>query len=145
LERQQGDTDLINKEFGDISFAQPGLLEALKNLGEEQFDALPFGVIGFGVDGLVTVYNRFEMNATGLTREYVVGKHVFSHIAQCMNNFLVAQRYEDARETGQDLDAVLDYVLTWRMKPTKVKLRLLCASGCATAYLVLSPRSAMNP
>ena len=57
-----------------------------------------------------------------------------------MNNFLVAQRFEDALATGDSLDATLDYVLTLRMKPIKVKLRLLAEPGHLMRYvLILRP------
>jgi photoactive yellow protein len=127
-----------------LAFDQANLLHVLTALDDLQLDGLPFGVIGFGPDGLVQRYNRFESECTGLTQEYVVGKHVFTQIAQCMNNFLVAQRFEDARVAACPLDETLDYVLTWRMKPTKVKLRLLCAQDCELAYVVLSPRTAIK-
>lgn len=126
------------------SFDQPGLHQLLTQLDLAQLDALPFGVIGFDTQGAVVKYNQFEMDATGLKREYALGKHVFDQLAQCMNNFMVAQRYEDAKLNAQDLDEVLDYVLTWRMKPTKVKLRLLSVAGAEVSFIVLSPRTSLN-
>ena len=58
-----------------------------------------------------------------------------------MNNFLVAQRFEDAAATGDALDATIDYVLTLRMRPVKVQLRLL-AEPLATMRYVLVQRPA---
>jgi hypothetical protein len=54
-----------------------------------------------------------------------------------MNNFMVAQRLQDALETGAALDESLDYVFTLRMRPVKVKLRLLAAPALAYRYVVV--------
>lgn len=126
------------------AFEQQGLREALNALDDGQLDDLPFGVIGFGRDGIVVRYNRFESEVTGLAIDYVKGKHLFTQIAQCMNNFMVAQRFEDAWTTSHSLDDTIDYVLTWRMKPTKVKLRMLWTEHDKYAYVVLSPRTALT-
>jgi hypothetical protein len=66
-----------------------------------------------------------------------VGHHLFTVVAPCMNNFMVAQRFEDALASGSALDVTLDYVLTLRMRPVKVKLRLLADSGCAHRYVLV--------
>jgi photoactive yellow protein len=126
-----------------IAFDQPDLINVLAKLDDKQIDELPFGVIGFGRDCLVKRYNRFESEATGLLQEKVLRKHVFTDVAQCMNNFLVAQRYEDAWTSASPLDATLDYVLTWRMNPVKVKLRLLWAINSDLAFIALTPRTAL--
>ena len=125
----------------ELAFEQADLLAAINALDDQQLDDLDFGVIGFSRDCLVTRYNRFECQATGLRQDYVLGKHVFTQIAQCMNNYLVAQRFEDAWADGRPLDVTLDYVLTWRMKPAKVKLRLLCRGSSELAYIVLTWRT----
>jgi hypothetical protein len=50
-----------------------------------------------------------------------------------MNNFMVAQRFEDEPE----IDAKLDYVFTYRMRPTPVRLRLLKRASMPHMYLVV--------
>ena len=69
----------------------------------------------------------------GLSPERVVGKHLFEAVAPCMNNYLVAQRFED----GGALDETLDYVLTLRMKPTPVKLRLVKGGADERRYVLV--------
>jgi hypothetical protein len=54
-----------------------------------------------------------------------------------MNNFMVAQRFEDAARDGSSLDATIDYVLTLRMRPIKVKLRLLAIPGAPLRYVLV--------
>ncbi|RTL64376.1 MAG: phosphonate transporter [Hyphomicrobiales bacterium] len=91
----------------------------------EDLDQLPFGVIGFDREGIVRQYNAWEAKAAGLTQSRVIGQPLFTSVAPCMNNYLVAQRFEDAAGDKQALDRTLPYVLTLRMRPTKVLLRLL--------------------
>ena len=67
----------------------------------------------------------------------VVGLPLFSVVAQCMNNYLVAQRFDDAVASGQALDVSLDFVFTLRMKPTPVRLRLLSSPSHPTQYLAI--------
>ncbi|MFZ9552583.1 MAG: phosphonate transporter [Hylemonella sp.] len=124
-----------------LNFADLDLLQRLPQLDDASLDALPFGVIGFGTDGRITHYNKFEADATGLNQAKQIGKDLFTEVAQCMNNFMVAQRFEDALNEKQALDTTMDYVLTWKMKPTKVQLRLLADPGSALRYIALSWRS----
>ncbi|WP_110401019.1 PAS domain-containing protein [Sphaerotilus hippei] len=120
-----------------LSFDQPDLLPALHALDDAALDRLPFGVIGFGADGTVSRYNSTESRLSGLAVARVVGLPLFTEVAQCMNNYLVASRFEDAMARGTVLDTTLDYVLTWRMRPTPVRLRLLSAPDVPTCYLLL--------
>ena len=50
-----------------------------------------------------------------------------------MNNFLVAQRFEDEPA----IDAILPYVLTLRMRPTRALLRLLAAPDAPLNYILI--------
>jgi len=121
----------------DLSFAAPGLLARLGQLDADALDRLDFGVIGFGPDASVDLYNRFESEAAGLTPGRVLGQPLFTNVAPCLNNFLVAQRFEDAADDGTALDDTIDYVLTLRMRPVKVKLRLLAAPGSPRRYVLV--------
>ena len=120
-----------------ISFSQPDLEAHLATLGADGLDQLDFGVIGFDNETVVRRYNEFESKAAGLTSHRVLGQPLFTVVAPCMNNFLVAQRFEDAFETGAALDATIDYVLTLRMRPVKVALRLLATPGAAIRYVLV--------
>ncbi len=96
-------------------------------------DALPFGVVGLSPEGIVETYNATEARLAGLSREGVLGTHYFATTAQCMNNFMVAQRFEDEAE----IDATIDYVLTLRMRPTPVRLRLLKGAGVGRRFILI--------
>jgi photoactive yellow protein len=120
-----------------LKFASPNLGQHLDALDERQLDELDFGVIGFDADTLVRRYNAFESRAAGLSPERVLEQPLFTNVAPCMNNYLVAQRFEDAADAGQALDLTIDYVLTFRMRPVKVALRLLASPGGATRYVLV--------
>lgn len=99
----------------------------------EQLASLPFGVIGIGEGGDVEVYSATESRLAGLSPERVMGKHFFTAVAPCMNNLMVAHRMDEETE----IDATIDYVLTLRMKPTPVKLRMLKRPGVARRYILI--------
>lgn len=122
---------IVTQDFDSVSLAALGTADAAA------LDALRFGVIGFGADGLVTVYNAVESAGAGLRPAHVLGRHVFTEVAPCMNNFMVAQRFEDEAE----LDATLPYVLTLRMRPTPVRLRLLRGVTSATRFVLVERKA----
>ena len=120
----------------DLTFSAPGLFARLEQLDADALDNLDFGVIGFDGDTNVSRYNRVESEAAGLTAPRVVGQPLFTNVAPCLNNFM-AQRFEDAQDDATSLDDTIDYVLTLRMRPIKVALRLLAEPGKATRYVLV--------
>lgn len=124
-------------ETAMLDFHAPGVLAHLTDASDAALDALNFGVIGFDADTVVRRYNSWESRAAGLSPQRVLGHPLFTVVAPCMNNFMVAQRFEDAAAAGDALDATIDYVLTLRMRPVKVKLRLLAAPGTAMRYVLV--------
>jgi photoactive yellow protein len=115
----------VIEHMNTIPFDTPHLLSIIQQSNADALDELNFGLIGFDAKGYIRVYNRFESQCSGFDKQRVIGAHVFDEIAICMNNYMVAQKFEDCQESGVSLDETLDYVLTFRMKPSKVKLRLL--------------------
>ena len=115
--------------------------EAFDNIDPERLDvaddafldALPFGVVGQSGTRVAEIYNATEARYGGLQRQSVIGQPFFLIAGVCMNNFLVAQRFEDE----EFIDTVMDYVLTFRMRPTPVKLRLLKKPGLLRHYLLI--------
>ena len=123
-----------------LSFSTADLVSQLDSCSPEQLDQLDFGVIGFDADTNVQRYNAFESQAAGLSPQRVVGQPLFTNVAPCLNNFMVAQRFEDAAEDASELDDTIDYVLTLRMRPIKVKLRLLASAAGNTRYVLVQRR-----
>lgn len=119
-----------------LAFDAPDVLGALLPLDDAALDACDFGVIAMTPDGTVVQYNAFESRRAGMSRDRVVGRHFFSEVAPCTNNFLVATRYEEEAR----IDDVIPYVFTLRMRPTPVDLRLVKGAGAARMYLLVRPR-----
>jgi photoactive yellow protein len=84
-------------------------------------------------DGRVLAYNTAESRLSGLNAEHVLGEDFFVQVAPCTNNYLVAQKYVD----NEELDEVMDYVFTFRMVPTSVRLRLIKRPTSAYQYLIV--------
>ncbi|QOL49060.1 PAS domain-containing protein [Massilia litorea] len=122
------------------TFDTRGLADILDASSQEQLDTLDFGVIGFDADARVQRYNAFESQAAGLSPQRVIGEPLFTNVAPCLNNFMVAQRFEDAAFDAAELDDTIDYVLTLRMRPIKVKLRLLASAASGTRYVLVQRR-----
>lgn len=124
-------------ESVSLAFDQADLHTRLDAMSIEALDTLDFGVIGMDAQATVTRYNATESRLAGLTPERVLTHPLFTVVAPCMNNFLVAQRFEDATQSGETLDDTIDYVLTLRMRPAKVKLRLLATPSSSTRYVLV--------
>ncbi len=119
------------------NFEQAAVVAEIEALNEAEFDRLEFGVIGFDSGDVVRVYNATESAASALRTDHVIGQPLFTVVAPCMNNYMVAQRFADAAGNGRPLDAVIDYVLTLRMRPVQVKLRLLASPDMAMRYVLI--------
>jgi photoactive yellow protein len=118
-------------------FADPGLLDTLESASLDVIDAFGFGLIVMDRDGRVLGYNQAESKLSGLPADEVVGRNFFVEIGPCTNNYLVAQRYRDSASQETSLDEQLDYVFTYRMAPTPVRLRLLARPGSPRQYLAV--------
>ncbi len=120
-----------------LHFTDDALMPALQQATDPELDALEFGVIGIDTAGVVRRYNAPESKMAGLSPQRVLGHPLFTVVAPCMNNFMVAQRFVDAATAATPLDATIDYVLTLRMRPVKVKLRLLSQPGEGMRYVLV--------
>ena len=112
-------------------------LDLLDTAAASELNEFPFGVIGFDRGGLIETYNTMEAKLAGLSPEKVIGRHLFETVAPCMNNFMIAQRFDDEPA----LDEVIDYVLTFRMRPQPVSLRLLQQPGRPRRYIAILRRT----
>jgi photoactive yellow protein len=120
-----------------LDFVRADLHAQLDACTDQDLDNLDFGVIGFDDEGNVRRYNALESQMAGLSRDRVLEMPLFTGVAPCLNNFLVAQRFEDAAADSSTLDDVIDYVFTLRMRPVRVKLRLLSSSDHHFRYVVV--------
>jgi photoactive yellow protein len=107
--------------------------EVLDAMDGAALDALPFGVIGLDAAGIVDLYSAVEARYAGLTPASVMGRHFFTAVAPCMNNALVAGRLE----AEAALDVTIDYVLTFRMRPTRVSVRMIKRPASPRSYILI--------
>ena len=120
-----------------LGFEAPELCLALNQAPADALDALPYGVIGFDHQGAIARYNAYESRCAQFSPADVLGQDVFVELAPCLNNYLVAGRFDEAQSAGVSLDQTLPYVLTFRMKPTRVTLRLLAQPGQALRFVLV--------
>ena len=125
---------------GTRQFADPGLLDALESSPLDRIDGFGFGLVVMDREGGVVGYNQAESALSGLPADGVIGRNFFVDIGPCTNNYLIAQRYQDSASQQEELDEQLDYVFTYRMAPTPVRLRLLARPGSSRQYLVVQLR-----
>lgn len=116
-------------------FSSKEILAWLENQEESVYNGLPFGLIRMNSDGIVVNYNKAESDIAGIAPENAKGKHFFTEVAPCTNNFMIAEKY-----TLPDLDEELDYIFTYIIQPTKVRLRLLKSAGMSHQYLLVKLR-----
>lgn len=119
------------------TFDQLDLLHVLDTLVPEAFDSLEFGVIGFNGATEVTHYNAFLSERVGLSPKRVLGQSLFSLVVPSMSNLMLRQRFEEAAQARAALDEIIDYALVLRMRPAKVKLRLLAGLEQGTRYVLV--------
>jgi photoactive yellow protein len=119
------------------TFDDPGLAATLRVMPAAQLDELPFGVIAFNDQCIITRYNRYESLAASFSPSDAIGHHVFIELSPCLNNYLVAGRFESCMEAGEPLDEELPYVLTFRMRPTRVRLRLISEPGAPDRFILV--------
>lgn len=116
-----------------LDFTSPDLGTVLDRATPQEMDGADFGIVRLDSAGVVGFYNLYESRLSGLNPEDVVGKNFFLEVAPCTNNFMVALRYE----APGNLDENVDYVFSFRMKPTRVQLRLIAQEHAAWRYLVV--------
>ena len=120
-----------------LMFSAASVMSRLDGLTEDQLNRIEFGVIRMDPKCIVTAYNTHESQASGLSPANVIGKQFFTMVGECMNNYLVADRFE----TEESLDLTLDYVLTFRVRRSPVRLRLLKSPASRHSYLLIERRN----
>jgi photoactive yellow protein len=116
-----------------IGFDAPDAMAWLEAADDAALDALPFGVVRMARDATVLHYNATESRMAGIPAEKVLGRHFFSQVAPCTDNDMISGRYAAEPE----LDSIIPYVFTLRMRPTPVRLRLLRAPAIGHLYLLI--------
>lgn len=102
-------------------------------------EQLPVGVVGMGRDSEVLLYNRYEEQLAGRSRQSVLGKRFFAEVAPCTQVARLEERFLDGVSSGK-LSHALDFRFTrpHLEHPRDVHLQLLSAPpGSPFAGLLL--------
>lgn len=118
-----------------VSFSDEDIFPILEQSSAKSFDEWDFGVVRMDKNGLIKAYNKYESELAHIDQNEAIGKNFFTQIAPCTNNFMVATKYTQANENR---DEILDYMFTYRIKPTRVRLRLLINLEAENQYLLVS-------
>ncbi|HBD96519.1 MAG: hypothetical protein A2015_01095 [Spirochaetes bacterium GWF1_31_7] len=108
-----------------MNFSDLDLFEKLIIASDDDLDAVNFGIIGINNQNNVVIYNKAEEEYSSYHRNSVVGKNLFLDIAPCMNNYMVALKFEER----DSFDETIPYVLSFKVKPAPVQLRLIKKDG----------------
>jgi len=111
------------EDEADLTFDTDGVGEELRHRSEAELDDAPFGIIRLNDEGVVTFYNRYESELSGIPADEAVGRNFFTELAPCSNNRLFEGRFQDGLTTG-DLNERFTYTFTYKVRPTLVDVRL---------------------
>lgn len=104
-----------------MNFNEENLFEKLLNASNSEKDSVSFGIIGMDSNNKIFDYNKVEEGLSSYKKDFVLGKDLFIDIAPCMNNYLVALKFEEREE----MDEIIPYILSFKVKPVSVELRLI--------------------
>ena len=117
-----------------MSFVPEDVISRLGSLKSADADRLAFGVVQVDNDGIVTMYNKWESEMSGVPHDEAIGQNFFKHVAPCTNNRLVFGKFKKGVERGR-LDSVVPYTFTYRMNPTNVDLHLYHDTDSKTNWI----------
>lgn len=119
------------------TFVPPKLLDNLNRLTKEKADQMPIGIVKLDDEGNVQLYNKYNsIHFAEFSSEQVEGMNYFEEVAPCTNNFMFSGRFKKGVEQG-DLDHVMDYNFTYRIKPTQVRVHLYRDQQSGTNWIFL--------
>jgi photoactive yellow protein len=106
------------------SFVPDNMLSAMNQLTPPLADNLPFGVVKLDDHGSVIIYNKYNSKEFADFKPLsVVGKNYFTEVAPCSNNFIFSGRFKRG-VAAKEMNFVFDYVFTYKLAPTKVRVHL---------------------
>ena len=124
------------------SFDTPNLAEAVEALPPDRIDALPFGAIRLGANGIVEVFNRTESRRSGMNERPALGFDFFADIAPCMDVPGFRGRIVRARAAGT-LDLAFSHVGDFDDRTREISVRI--QSGAEGAVWIFTDRPGTDP
>lgn len=122
-----------------MKFVDDELLAQLPEMSREALDDLPFGVIKVDAKGVIEVFSQYETNFSGVAAEAAEGRNFFTQVAPCTNNSLFLGRFKKGLSRGQ-LNCVMPYTYTYKMRPTNVFIHLYHDSVTDTNWILTKKR-----
>jgi photoactive yellow protein len=119
-----------------MDFYDKEIIDWLSNSSPEELDMADFGIIGFNQKNLIEIHNETEAYLSGYKKEFVLGKNLFIDVAPCMNNYLVALKFEEKDE----IDEIIPYILSFKVKPVSVELHLIKKKKLKLNYILIKRR-----
>lgn len=113
--------------------------QTLSYMTRAQADQQPYGIVKLDDDGNVQMYNRWESEMAGVEPMAAEGRNFFTQVAPCTNNRLVFGKFKEGVANGS-LDLEYNYTFTYKMRPTNVKLRILCHAPGRSHFVLVSKR-----
>ncbi len=117
-------TMMSRQSIAPSSTFVPGeIFGMLGNLARRDADECDFGIIQLDDAGNVVMVNKYQSELGGVPVPAFEGKHWFTKIAPCTNNNIIYGTFKKG-VAAKNLNVVLPYTFTFKMKPTNVKLHL---------------------
>jgi photoactive yellow protein len=114
------------------------MLKTINSIGEEELDALPYGVIQLDADGVVLRYNASEARLSGLNKRKVVGKNFFTQIAPCTDMQEFHGQFSKGIAAGE-LHCTFRFHFAFKKNPRDVSVTLLYNALDKTGWVLVQP------
>ncbi len=117
-------------------FVPKDVLALLPHLATHELDQLDFGCVKVSDSGVVIAYNKWESEFAGVPQETAIGTNFFRELAPCTNNRLIFGRFKDG-VSANNLNAIVSFAFTYKMKPTLVNVHLFREPASATNWVLV--------
>ncbi len=105
------------------TFVPAEVLSQAGTMNKPQADLCGFGCVQVDDAGRVLIYNRYLSEMSGVSAKGAEGKNFFTSVNPCTNNPMFYGLFK--RGVAHDaMDEQFDYVFTYQMRPTNVKVHL---------------------
>lgn len=111
----------------------------LSGLNASSADSYPIGIVKLDDQGNIQLYNKYNTDKFLYAASEVIGKNYFTDIVPCANNFLFKGRFQRGVDTNE-LDTEFDYTFTYKITPTKVKVRLFRDATTKSNWVFIKAR-----
>lgn len=106
------------------TFVDQRVLNNLDKLTASKADELPYAVVKLDDEGNIEIYNQYNYDKfADFKGKSVIGKNYFDDVAPCTQNFMFSGRFKKGVEQDH-LDTVFDFVFTYKMMPTNVRVHM---------------------